>query len=289
MKRVLITGKGSYIGIHFKEYLEKEPEKYYVEELDMIDGTWKDFDFSEFDVVYHVAGLAHSTPDESQREIYYKVNTNLTYEVAKKAKEAGVKQFIFMSSIIVYGSGKIGEDRIITKDTPLTPDNFYGDSKKQAEIKIRPLEDDNFKIVILRPPMIYGPNSKGNYPLLAKFAKKTPIFPTIKNKRSMLFLGNLLEFVKLMIDNEETGIFLPQNKEYVSSYDLVKKISKIHNHKIIFIGLFNPIIKLFNKQTYINKVFGNLTIDKNLSIYKQNYNKYSFNESIEETERYSGK
>lgn len=289
MKRVLITGKGSYIGTHFKEYLEKEPEKYYVEELDMIDGTWKDFDFSKFDAVYHVAGLAHSTPDESQREVYYKVNTDLTYEVAKKAKEAGVKQFIFMSSIIVYGSGKIGEDRIITKDTPLTPDNFYGDSKKQAEIKIRPLEDDNFKIVILRPPMIYGPNSKGNYPLLAKFAKKTPIFPTIKNKRSMLFLGNLLEFVKLMIDNEETGIFLPQNKEYVSSYDLVKKISKIHNHKIIFIGLFNPIIKLFNKQTYINKVFGNLTIDKNLSIYKQNYNKYSFNESIEETERYSGK
>lgn len=284
MKRVLITGKGSYIGTHFKEYLEKEPEKYYVEELDMIDGTWKDSDFSKFDVVYHVAGLAHSTPDESQREIYYKVNTDLTYEVAEKAKKSGIKQFIFMSSIIVYGSGTIGEDRIITKDTPLTPDNFYGDSKKQAEIKIRPLEDDDFRIVILRPPMIYGPNSKGNYPLLAKFAKKTPIFPTLKNKRSMLFLGNLLEFVKLMIDNEETGTFLPQNNEYVSSYDLVKEISKIHNHNIIFIGLFNPIIKLFNKQTYVNKVFGNLTIDKSLSTYKQDYNKYSFEESIELTE-----
>lgn len=284
MKRVLITGKGSYIGTHFKEYLEKEPEKYYVEELDMIDGTWKDFDFSKFDAVYHVAGLAHSTPDESQREVYYKVNTDLTYEVAKKAKEAGIKQFIFMSSIIVYGNGKIGEDRIITKDTPLTPDNFYGDSKKQAEMKIRPLEDDNFKIVILRPPMIYGPNSKGNYPLLAKFAKKTPIFPTLKNERSMLFLGNLLEFVKLMIDNEETGIFLPQNKEYVSSYKLVKEVARMQNHKIIFIGLFNPIIKLFNKQTYINKVFGNLTIDKSLSMYKQDYNKYSFEESIELTE-----
>lgn len=284
MKRVLITGKGSYIGTHFKEYLEKEPNKYYVEELDMIDGTWKDFDFSKFDVVYHVAGLAHSTPDESQRDLYYKVNTDLTYEVAKKAKDSGVKQFIFMSSIIVYGSGKIGEDRIITKGTPLTPDNFYGDSKKQAEIKIQPLEDEEFKIVILRPPMIYGPNSKGNYPLLAKFAKKTPIFPTQKNKRSMLFLGNLLEFVKLMIDNEETGIFLPQNKEYVSSYDLVREIAKINNHKIIFIGVFNPILKLLNKQTYVNKVFGNLTIDKNLSIYKQNYNKYSFEESIDLTE-----
>lgn len=284
MKRVLITGKGSYIGTHFKEYLNKEPDNYYVEELDMIDGTWKDFDFSKFDVVYHVAGLAHSTPDESQRNLYYKVNTDLTYEVAKKAKDSGVKQFIFMSSIIVYGSGKIGEDRIITKETPLTPDNFYGDSKKQAEIKIRLLEDKEFKIVILRPPMIYGPNSKGNYPLLAKFAKKTPIFPTLKNKRSMLFLGNLLEFVKLMIDNEETGIFLPQNKEYVSSYDLVREIAKINNHKIIFIGVFNPILKLLNKQTYVNKVFGNLTIDKNLSAYKQDYNRYLFVESIKLTE-----
>ena len=126
-----------------------------------------------------------------------------------------------MSSLIIYGSGTIGEDRIITKDTPLTPDNFYGDSKKQAEIKIKPLEDEGFKIVIVRPPMIYGPESKGNYPLLAKFAKNTPIFPTLENKRSMLFLGNLMEFLKLMIDNIECGIYLPQNEEYVSSKELI--------------------------------------------------------------------
>ncbi len=194
MKRVLITGKGSYIGSHFRDYLKEFPNDYYVEELDVRDDSWKQFDFSKFDVVYHVAGLAHSTPDESQRAIYYKVNTDLTYEIAKKSKDSGVKQFIFMSSIIVYGSGTIGKDRIITKDTPLTPDNFYGDSKKQAEIKITPLESEKFKIVIIRPPMIYGPQSKGNYPLLAKFAKKTPIFPTLKNQRSMLFLGNFLYF-----------------------------------------------------------------------------------------------
>lgn len=205
MKRILITGKDSYIGTHFKKYLEQYPNNYYVEELDVRDDNWKKFDFSQFDVVYHVAGLAHSCPDESQRELYYKVNTDLTYEIALKAKENCIKQFIFMSSIIVYGSGKIGEDRVITKDTSLTPDNFYGDSKKQAELKIISLEDVNFKIVILRPPMIYGPGSKGNYPLLAKFAKKTPIFPTLENKRSMLFLGNLMEFIKIMIDNEEYG------------------------------------------------------------------------------------
>lgn len=284
MKRVLITGKGSYIGTHFRDELLKYPNDYQVTELDMIDGTWKEHDFSQYDVVYHVAGLAHSTPDESQKELYYRVNTDLVYDTALKAKKSGVKQFIFMSSIIVYGSGKIGEDRIITKDTPLTPDNFYGDSKKQAEIKIQPLEDENFKIVVIRPPMIYGPNSKGNYPLLAKFAKITPFFPTIENKRSMLYLGNLIEFIKLMIDNEERGVFLPQNEEYVSSKHLIEEIAKLNNRKILFIGLFNPIIKLFNKQVFINKVFGNMTIDKELSQYKHNYQKYSFKESIQLTE-----
>lgn len=284
MKRILITGKDSYIGTNFRKYLEQYPDDYYVEELDVRDDSWKKFDFSSFDVVYHVAGLAHSTPDESQRELYYKVNTDLTYEVALKAKKSKVKQFIFMSSIIVYGSGTIGEDRIITKDTPLTPDNFYGDSKKQAEIKIQPLQDETYHIVIVRPPMIYGPHSKGNYPLLAKFAKKTPVFPTLENKRSMLFLGNLMEFIKLMIDNNEAGIFLPQNEEYVSSKEIVQEIAKVHNHRIWFIGVFNPVLKLLNKQVYVNKVFGNLTIDKELSSYIGNYNRYSLIESIKETE-----
>ncbi|MFQ9924824.1 MAG: NAD-dependent epimerase/dehydratase family protein [Beduini sp.] len=284
MKRILITGKDSYIGTHFKKYLEEYPEEYKVEELDVRDDSWKEHDFTPYDVVFHVAGLAHSTPDESQRELYYRVNTDLTYDVAEKAKRNRVKQFIFMSSIIVYGSGRIGEDRTITKDTPLTPDNFYGDSKKQAELKIRPLDDNNFKIVIIRPPMIYGPGSKGNYPLLAKFAKKTPIFPTLDNERSMLFLGNLMEFIKLMIDNEESGIFLPQNAEYVSSKELIKEIARIHKHRIFFIGIFNPLIRWFNKNVYVNKVFGNLTIDKELSNYKNKYNKSAFKESIMQTE-----
>jgi len=284
MKKILVTGKGSYIGTNFVQELSQYPDKYQVDELDMMDGSWKEYDFSNYDVIYHVAGLAHSTPDESQCELYYRVNTDLTYEVAVKAKKAGVKQFIFMSSIIVYGSGKIGENRMIKRDTPLTPDNFYGDSKKQAEIKIKPLENEQFKIVILRPPMIYGPNSKGNYPLLAKFAKKTPIFPTLKNQRSMLFVGNLVNFVKMMINNEEHGIFLPQNNEYVSSYQLVKEIAGLNHHKIVFTGIFNPLIKIFRKRVYVNKVFGNLTIDMELSRYKEEYCEYSFEESVKITE-----
>lgn len=284
MRRILITGKGSYIGTHFKQYMEQWPDKYQVEELDMMDPSWKKHDFSSYDVIYHVAGLAHSTPDESQRNLYYQVNTDLAYETAKKAKDAGVKQFIFMSSIIVYGSGKVGEDRVITKDTPLTPDNFYGDSKKQAEIKLQTLMDDYFKVVILRPPMIYGPSSKGNYPMLAKLARKTPLFPNIQNQRSMLYVGNLVEFVRLMIENEEEGIFLPQNDEYSCTADLVRTIANIHHHKIWFTKLFNPIIKLMKKETHINKMFGNLKIEKSLSNYKENYCLFSLLKSLTNTE-----
>ena len=284
MKRILITGKGSYIGTNFKQTLDQFPDKYNIDELDMLDGDWKQYDFTKYDVVYHVAGLAHSTPNESQRALYYQVNTDLTYEVAVKAKQSGVKQFIFMSSIIVYGSGEVGKKRIITKNTPLTPDNFYGDSKKQAELKIQPLEDENFKIVILRPPMIYGPGSKGNYSLLSKLAKNTPVFPKFRNERSMLFLGNLIEFVRLMIDNEEQGIFHPQNQEYVSSCDLVKEIANVYDHKIYFISMLNPLLCLLKREKYINKLFGNLTIEKSLSKYKLDYCKYQFEESIRVTE-----
>ncbi len=285
MIRILITGKGSYIGTHFMNYLKENfPSQYEVNELDMVGDSWRNYDFSKYDVVYHVAGLAHSTPDESQRKLYYHVNTDLCYETALKAKKDGVKQFIFMSSIIVYGSGEIGKPRVITKDTPLTPDNFYGDSKKQAEIKINSLNDDDFKVCIIRPPMIYGRGSKGNYPLLAKFAKKTPIFPTLNNERSMLYVGNLVEFIRLMIENKESGVFLPQNEEYVSSKELVRLVSSISEHKVFFTGVFNPLLKLMSKNTYVNKVFGNLMIDKGLSQYKQKYCRYSFEESIRLTE-----
>lgn len=284
MKNILITGKGSYIGTHFKEYMKQWPDQYQVDELDMMGPAWEDHDFSKYDVVYHVAGLAHSTPDESQRDLYYQVNTELAFETAKLAKRSGVRQFIFMSSIIVYGSGRVGEDRVITKSTPLTPDNFYGDSKKQAEIKLQSLKEDGFKVVILRPPMIYGPKSKGNYPMLSKLAKKTPIFPDMKNQRSMLYIGNLIEFVRLMIENEEDGVFLPQNDEYTCTSEMVKEIARVHHHKILFTRLFNPIIRLMKKETHINKMFGNLTIEKTISAYKESYCIYSLSRSIQLTE-----
>lgn len=183
MKKILITGAGSFIGSAFEKYMAKWPERYQVDTIDMIDGSWRDKSFAGYDAVYHVAGIAHSdvgNVSEERKAFYYKINTDLTVETAQKAKRDGVKQFIFMSSAIVYGdSAPIGQKKRINKDTPVNPANFYGDSKVKAENGILPLNDESFKVCVLRPPMIYGPGSKGNYPVLAKFAKKLPVFPHI--------------------------------------------------------------------------------------------------------------
>lgn len=289
MKKILITGAGSYIGTSFEEYMKQWPDKYSTDTVDMIDGSWRDKDFSHYDSVYHVAGIAHSDSgkiSEERAKLYYSVNTDLTIETAKKAKAEGVRQFIFMSSAIVYGdSAPIGKKKIITKDTPVNPANCYGDSKVKAEDGIRELEDENFKVVILRPPMIYGKGSKGNYPVMAKMAQKLPLFPYVDNCRSMLYIENLMEFVRLMVENEESGTFWPQNAEYSNTSELVKEIAKVHGKKVVLIKGFTWALKIMSHCTgVVNKAFGNLAYDQSMSKYADNYQIHSLNESIELTE-----
>lgn len=291
MKKILITGANSFIGISFETYLREHfVGEYIVDTVDMIDGSWREKDFSGYDSVFHVAGIAHSDSgkiSDEKEKLYYAVNTDLTVETAKKAKADGVKQFVFMSSAIVYGeSAPIGKNRVITKDTPTSPENCYGDSKVQAENGIRPLNDDSFKVVILRPPMIYGKGSKGNYPLLAKLALKTPIFPDVKNQRSMLYVGNLCEFVRLMVENEESGIFWPQNAEYSNTGEMVKMIAAAHGKKLTLVKGFGWALKLMSHLTgLVNKAFGNLCYAKELSEYKTDYRVKSLKDSVEETEK----
>ena len=290
MKKILITGAGSYIGTSFENYINTNfTDKYTVDTVDMIGDGWKEKDFSPYDAVFHVAGIAHSDNGKispEKEKLYYAVNTELTSAAAEKAKSDGVHQFIFMSSAIVYGnSAPIGKTKIITADTPVSPANCYGDSKVQAEKRLKLLEDESFKVVILRPPMIYGKSSKGNYPLLAKLALKLPFFPRVQNERSMLYIENLCEFVRLMIENEESGTFFPQNSEYSNTSQLVKMIGKVHGKKINLISGFTWALRILSYfTTLVNKAFGNFKYDKEISKYKENYCKFSLEESVFLTE-----
>jgi UDP-glucose 4-epimerase len=284
MKKILITGKNSYIGTSVDNWLMREPDKYKVDTVDMKDGIWKEYDFSQYNVVFHVAGIAHVSSDPKMEDLYYKVNRDLTIETAKKAKSEGINQFVFISSIIVYGNNRSNK-RVIDRNTNPSPNNFYGKSKLQAEEGIKDLESDNFKIVVIRPPMIYGKGSKGNYTRLSKMAKKIPFFPNINNERSMLHIDNLCEFVKVMIDHEENGLYFPQNKEYVKTSELVRTIAVVHGKKVWMTKIFNPVLRLAHKFGIVNKLFGNLLYEKSISDYhKANYRIRSFRESIELTE-----
>ena len=291
MKRILITGANSYIGTSFEQYIkENYPDEYCVDTVDMIDGTWREKDFSLYDAVFHVAGIAHSDNgkiSEEKEKLYYAVNRDLTVETAEKAKADGVGQFIFMSSAIVYGdSAPIGKSKRITKESPLSPANCYGDSKVQAEKGIQTLGASDFRIVILRPPMIYGKGSRGNYPLLAKLAKKMPFFPYVKNERSMLYIGNLCEFVRLMVENDERGVFWPQNAEYSNTSELVRMIGAAHGKRVRLVKGFGWALKLMSHLTgLVNKAFGNLSYEATMSEYRVDYRRTSLEASIGETER----
>jgi UDP-glucose 4-epimerase len=285
MKKILITGKNSFIGTSVEKWLLHDPSKYSVDTLDMKGTAWKQSDFSKYDVIFHVAGIAHVSASPKLKDLYFQVNRDLAIETAVKAKNDGVKQFIFMSSIIVYGDSS-SHERIIDINTIPTPSNYYGLSKLQADEGIQKMESENFKVVVLRPPMIYGKGSRGNYPRLASVAKKIPIFPDFNNQRSMLHIDNFCEFVKVMIDHEEKGLFFPQNTDYVKTSLMVKLIREVNGKNTVMTDKFNGLIRLFFNFGMIRKLFGNLVYEKSMSEYvNQDYRIRTFRESIELTEK----
>ena len=294
MKKVLITGANSYIGMSFEQYAQEHyPDDLSIETVDMIDGTWRKKDFSPYDIVYHVAGIAHAdvgNVSEETKKKYYAINTDLAIETAKKTKEAGVKQFVFMSSAIIYGdSAPYGTQKRITKDTEPYPANFYGDSKWQADKGVRELADESFTATVLRPPMIYGKGSKGNYPTLASMAKKLPVFPDVQNERSMLYIENLCEFLCQVMIRGEGGIFWPQNAEYTRTSEMVKLIGEAAGHKVKVSKAWNWMVGLASKMPgkvsgLANKAFGNLSYEQSMSKCDFDYQKIDLRTSIERTE-----
>lgn len=298
-RKILITGAGSYIGESFKNYSKQNyTDNFVIDTIDMIDGSWREKSFANYDIVYHVAGIAHADVGNVSNEVkekYYKINTDLAIEVAEKAKKEGVKEYIFMSSMIVYGeSAPYGKEKVIDVNTVPEPANFYGDSKLQADVAVRALADNKFKVMSLRPPMIYGKNSKGNYPVLAKIAKTLPIFPDVDNKRSMLHIDNLCEFLcQIMLATkykENAIVLIPQNAEWTKTSDMVKEIANVCGKNIWVTGLLTPFVGVAGMIPgkiggLVNKAFGNSCYAHNLSAYDGvTYQVYSLRESINRTE-----
>lgn len=289
MKNILITGAASYVGTSVEKYLARWPQDYRVDTIGMVDGNWRTASFEGYDAVLHVAGLVHqpdSKDDPSQLQRYLEVNTDLAVQTARKAKADGVRQFLFMSSASVYGlSGSLTEPVVITKDTPLNPRDNYGISKLRAEQGLQALESPAFQVAILRPPIVYGRGCKGNYVTLAKLAKKLPVFPKVHNQRSMVYMENMAELIRLLIDDEARGIFWPQNREYVNTSDMVSQIAHANGRSILLVGGTTWALKLLRHATgMVDKAFGSLCYDHSLSQYTRDYCVKTLEESIWETE-----
>ena len=281
MKRVLITGANSFVGTNVERWLLRNPEQFQVDTVDTMNDVWRKVDLTKYDTVYHVAGIAHVDPKPEMAPLYYKVNRDLAITVAKAAKTAGVKQFIYMSSKIVYHASKSLKGDVVTPLTEPTPNDFYGDSKLQAEKGLRELETPAFKVAIIRPPMVYGSNSKGNFLRLGWLATKTPVFPAWHNKRSMIYIDNLSEFVKQLIERGLGGTFFPQNKELSDTVEIVRYFANKYNKKIWISRLFNPFVwlgSLFIKQ--IPKMFSDSYYVPEMSRYDFEYQLVSFEDSI---------
>ena len=259
MKKILITGANSYIGMSFEKYMAQWPTEYQVDTVDMIDGSWREKDFSCYDAIYHVAGIAHIKETPENAQMYYKINRDLVLEAAKKAKAEGVGQFVFLSSMSVYGM----DEGCIDQNTPADPKSNYGKSKLQAEQGLESLRSPSFAIAVLRPPMVYGDGCKGNYQALVKFAQKLPVFPNYRNQRSMLHIDGLSRFVKELIDQRADGLFLPQDPEYVCTCQMVQQIAAAEGKQMKLLGILNPFVSVLKAcTTKGKKAFGDLYYKK---------------------------
>ena len=284
MKKVLITGAGSYVGESVRRYImAKIPGRYQIDAVDTFGDNWKKTDYTQYDVVFHVAGIAHVNADPKMEALYYKVNRDLTIEVARYAQEAGVKQFIFMSSQIVFHESRSLKTEVLTAETKPNPNGFYGDSKLQAEKGLKALraKGGQMKMCILRPCMIYGTNAKGNFPRLAKLARKTPVFPAWHNKRSMLYIDNLAEFVLQAMEYELEGTFYPQNRELADTVEIIRFFARASGHNVWITRMLNPFVWLgsFVLQP-INKMFATYYYDPQMSKMEFDYQLVSFEESL---------
>lgn len=281
MKRVLIAGRNSYIGDRLAAWLGHEPEAFQTQCISLRGDDWRQFSMTGFDTVVLVAGIAHQKETPENEPLYNAVNHVLAVDVAAAAKSAGVKQFIFFSSMSVYGH-TVGR---IHADTRPAPNTAYGASKLAAEQELAALADDAFHVAILRPPMVYGKGCRGNYPRLSTLIRKLPVFPRVPNERSMVYIDTLCAFLQLLVESGEGGLYFPQNRKYVATDELARQIALAHGKRLWQPrGLGWLLKRLAQKGGTASKVFGTLTYDQTMSDVFRPERELTFAETIRATE-----
>lgn len=273
---ILVTGASGYLG---KSFIQEYAKKYKILTFSLVDNQLKNINFENVSVVLHCAALVHQKKEYSY-EKYYEINTRYPVELALKAKQSGVKQFIFISTVAVYGEDYSRLDNSLS----CSPVSFYGRSKLEAEKELQKLSDSGFKVVIVRPPMVYGLNAPGNMSTLINLIRKVPILPfgNINNKRNFIYIGNLCYVLNQIIETNHEGVFLVSDDKSISTTELLRLISIGLKKKVflIRIPLFETILSLV-KPSFHKRLYESLEIDNSLTKQKLNLtNPYSVEEGI---------
>ena len=275
--KLLITGSTGFVGSYF---VSKYKDKYEIKTFSFLKDDINTLDCNEIDVVFHLSALVHQMNEVDAIE-YEKVNVRQTLDLAKKAKESGVKHFVFMSTVKVYGEET---SSVYTENTICNPEDEYGKSKLKAELELLKLENENFKISILRTPIIYGYGVKANIKNLVNLVNKVPVLPfgKIDNRRSMVYVGNICHLVDEIITQQKAGIFLASDDEPLSTSMLIKLIAKNLRKRVYLIKIpfFESFLKIL-KPSFHKRLYGSLEVDNTISREKLNLiNPYSVEEGI---------
>lgn len=308
--RVLLTGEQGYIVTCLEKWLGMRKEIAgesanciaEIKKISLRGEDWREMDFSVYDCIVHLAGLAHGREKKEEAD-FAAINTELTRVLAEKAKKEGVGHFVFISTMAVYGvedslERGFGQPAVINENTPLVPFTAYGKSKLAAEQALAAMAAEGFTLALIRPPMVYGPGCPGNYQSLRKLILKVKVFPRYDNARSMIFIDNLCELIRLVIVNRSAGVFTPQNREYVKTWQMAEAIARNNGFNIWCSALFNPMIEVVGGITgslpgkipakiygSLAKAFGSLVYDQNVPAHFDNrYCVCDFPESMRRTE-----
>ncbi|HRV32458.1 MAG TPA: NAD-dependent epimerase/dehydratase family protein [Candidatus Paceibacterota bacterium] len=256
--RVVVTGASGFVGTNFI----KSCKSLEIIELDLLKNKIEEISFLGVDSVLHLAALVHQMNDIPEEQ-YFKINRDLAYSVAKKAKNNGVKHFILLSTVKVYGESHCN-NVIYDESSTCHPKDSYGRSKHEAEKLVKSLEDINFKVAIVRSPLVYGPGVKANMLNLIKLVDKYKFLPfgCINNKRSMVYVNNLVELLKIIIEKKASGIFIAGDSKPLSTTEIIKYIARGLNKNVYLFKtpiLIQKILKiLFPK--YINRIYGSFVV-----------------------------
>lgn len=256
-KRVLIVGEHSYIGKRLAKELEKRHAD--VVMVGARNFEWKKIKFDGYHSVVIVAAIVHKREKRKEQKLYKRVNRDMPIQIAQRAKAAGVRQVVFLSSMAVFGS----QYEKITIHTEPKPELFYGKYKYEAELELQKMEQTSFAVAIVRPPMVYGENCPGNYGRLKMLAKYVFFFPDTKNKRSMIEVGRLAEELSTIVLYGRRGIFHPQDEVYANTAQMVKAMrNEMGKKTYLFTWLNWLLVPLSRKIGMMRKVFGNLWYEK---------------------------